>query len=236
MLISGIHSYLGAVLASRFLIYTYVVLIPAVGIYGLIRYRKLSGYNKLLVQLTLMSAFVQDFQYLPFEWAYTNLPPFHIYATINIIYLGLIFRKIFPEKSLTGRIVFYAAIVVAVISAFNTLFVQGFHSNPAFNIMLLGCLAIVVSLVYFRYLLNHPTDGNILKFPPFWFVTGNLVFFAMNFFYLGFGTYYERMDDSVKFFFESYFLASGIIVLYLCYLICFILDENSNKSISSSDV
>jgi len=235
MLIDSIHSYLGFTMNPRYVAYSYMVLIPVVGIYGLLKYRKLSGFNKLAVQLTLISAFVQDYILLPFDWVTTNLPLFHAFAIASTFYFGLIYKRLFWKSETIGRVIFYVSLVFVVIESLNSLFYQGLHSFPSFNIMLTASLVIVSSLLYFRYLLRYPSEKNIIEFPPFWFVSGNLLFYSVNFCFLTFKQYYELAGVETPFYFQYYFLSAGIIILYVSYLISFRKDAKSRETIILSD-
>ena len=111
---------------------------------------------------------------------------YRIYILVTALFAGALYTLILPRSLFNKLItVFAPASLVASLIIF-TIYYTSFHQWPEQWLLLLSLLVVLLSLLQYKNMLQHPVDIPLAKQPKFWLNTGTFLFFSINFFIFGF--------------------------------------------------
>ncbi|MFA9214162.1 MAG: hypothetical protein ACEQSR_10005 [Candidatus Methylacidiphilales bacterium] len=149
-------------------------------IFGLIYFKKI---NKPFKGLVYFYAFCVFFEYFITEYKKiygTNIPLLHLLTPIEFSMFFWVFWKYFNQHILFYLSVVSVFIAIAFLDAFyiNTIYTQNIVARPTESIVLM-----IASFYYFYLnLTNHKKTTLIYSEAMFWFSTGILIYFTINFY------------------------------------------------------
>lgn len=176
----------------------YLAVLFVISFLGGMLYKKLTAPFKILV-LLITCTFVSECisRYLAVTIHNSN-PPYHFFCILEYICFASIYLRVFNDKIIKSVIRFSIPIVM-VLSIINSFFLQKIMTFPS-NILLVSYTCIVImSLFFFRQMLNYPLQINIFYQDLFWFNSIVLLFGASVFFTLGFYNYLLRHNIDTHF-------------------------------------
>lgn len=189
------------------------------GMYGLLRFKRLSTFQKYLAFYIGLALSNEVFAFHSYFWFDTNFPVYHIYSWVQVMSFGLIFSTTLN----LGRYANYYWLIVFSIVAVdisNCIFLGTLEEFPSLNVTLLGSFILPLTLFQFKQMIHSPIEEKLIKQPVFWFNFGTFLFVALTFFMFGFLSTTTDLPDWM------YLILEGAnIFLYATYFIAIILDS-----------
>lgn len=174
-------------MSTRFFIY--LIVLTIVAITGMVKYKKLTTPFRLLVALILITI-ISEVSSRFFAYRIRNSsPPYHFYAPIQLLlYAAIYFRLL--KNARTKTFILYGTPVLVIFSMLNSIFLQDLYTFPSNSIITISFMLIVLSLLYFREMLQYPLQISLVRQSTFWFNCAVLVFFCTTFFIYCFYNYF----------------------------------------------
>jgi len=157
-----------------------------------------------------------------------NVKIYNIWAILNFTYVLFLLRS-FLSTTKFIRALSYAIIIFPVIGLLNMLFIQGHVLFNTYTYML-GCLAVVISCIFYFYeRIKFPGPHSLLQDPTFWTATGLLFFYTCSLPLNGLMNFISNMPFIV---FSTLHVTNIMIniILYLFFSISFICNLIFRKS------
>jgi hypothetical protein len=166
-----------------------------------------------ILSLYLIYAFLQQILAIwsgrTFE---TNTAIAHLYVIISVLsYCALLIS--FGVNGLTRKILVFSTVVILVLIVLSILFVQKIDAYPTFNLGLNGLYVTFTSLLFFSYIMDNPSDIDVLKDSRFLIASIFLLFFMPSLFiypvlnyvaeHIGEETFYTNLIYVLNFIFYS---------------------------------
>ncbi len=149
-------------------------------IFGLIYFKKINKPFKRLVYFFCVSVFFEYFV-TEFKKVYgTNVPLLHLFTPLEFSLFFWVFWKYFNKHIYIYISVIFVFITIAFLDAFfiNTIYTHNNVARPTESIVL-----IITSFYYYYLNLNSINKNTIIyKEAMFWFTTGVLIYFSINFY------------------------------------------------------
>ncbi len=145
----------------------------------LYNYRHLDKISKIIATFFIVAVIFDALnRLLPLLGVANNLPMFHIFVIINIIFFSVIYYKAFVGI-LTKRVTIVLSVLALIVAVYFTknIYLYPSESNTASSIVF-----IILSLIYFYQLLTRQEFVLIEKQGLFWFNAGVLFYFSINIF------------------------------------------------------
>ena len=199
--------------SPRYIIY--VAILASAGIYGLTVFKRVSKPYSLFPFYFLVIMF---FEMLSKYMAYhdgNNKAVYHVLIPIQILAYTYFYLKAFKNKK-TQFTVLGVGLLLTCFCICNSLFVQAVTDMPTYSFIVISTFVIVLSLIVFKKILEHPTKLKIFAHPLFWFNLGSLVFYCLTFFVFG---YLDFMVNSPNW--VSYIIWVSNMIMYITYFISF---------------
>ncbi|MEO1516185.1 MAG: hypothetical protein AAFV95_14265 [Bacteroidota bacterium] len=119
---------------------------------------------------------------------YNNLFIFHIYTLIEVILIGLIYRKVLGnvigEKTINILLVAFSCFAV-----FSTIFLEPLNMFNAYTRAVESLLMIFFSVTFFYKIMKEVVIQRLEKLPLFWISVGLLIYFSASLFIFIFSNY-----------------------------------------------
>lgn len=163
----------------------YLVCLLALGILGLIRYKKLSPPLKVAVMLTLYWLLSELSSRFVALFRVNNLIVYHIYLVAHYIFVvGVFYRQLVSQRFMKAFMWF--SVVVAVLGTpLNMIFFQPWNRLPTNLILIISVFIIALVLFSYKSMLENPKPIPLFRQGQFWFNLGLLFFYSSNFFLFG---------------------------------------------------
>lgn len=146
---------------------------------GFLFYKKLNRVFKTLVWILVFSSLVELIAFLLRKYLGNNLPLLHIFTIIEFCMFLYVFYKGVKIKQSLYFLLIAAFILLACFDAFVFNKISTFNSiaKPAESLVFT-----IVALYYYYYNLQENNTVSIFYQPMYWFSTGILIYFSVNFF------------------------------------------------------
>ncbi|AEV31598.1 hypothetical protein Oweho_0582 [Owenweeksia hongkongensis DSM 17368] len=218
---------LGDVFTPRFVSYLLVIL--AVALFGLFRYKRLSPPFKTLVQLIVLS-FLSEFSTRLFAYSYGHsYPVYHIFIVASTLYHARIYYLLKPIKNLLKWVIgIYVSTVLFI--EMVSIWIQGnLAFFPSLGLVVNSFFLVSFGLLLFRNMLRSPKPIPIFHQAIFWFNTGTLVFYSITFFVFG---YFKHIMAQAQLLPEWCYglIRFSNFVLLACYFLALYYNSQSNKN------
>jgi hypothetical protein len=173
----------------------YCILLFAVLIVGIIRYRNLSLPFKILTWASISFFLISIFERYCIAKYHTNVPSSHIVAIDEYIFYSSIYYFLF-RNVLIKKFILMAMVVFTIFFLINAIFLQPFfHIFPTNINALAQLLYTVFSLLLFKEMLDYPVKVNIAKQSVFWFNITILLYATTAFFLLVLTNYFSKTSN-----------------------------------------
>ncbi len=150
----------------------------------LVSIRRYNGYDRIgqrLVSFLYISALFDLAGLITFNYKVNNLPLFHLFTLIEVLFFGWVYTQAFEQlwlKKITNGF----TVMVASLIVYNALALEGIWQFNSITKTAESVLLIVLSLLLFRQLLLQNEVMFLDRHPLFWLNSGVLLYFAGNLF------------------------------------------------------
>jgi hypothetical protein len=145
----------------------------------------------------------------------------NIFTNVEFIFYSFLFFSFSSDPVYKKRIRLIASLFL-LLALINILFIQGYNRFHSYSFLLGSLMMIYFCCNYYLSLLKIQVYINLIRYPPFWIVSGLLFFYCGMFCYY---TFYEAY--AYRYFLEYYKLFNILtnifnILLYSCFSVGFI--------------
>lgn len=145
----------------------------------------------------------------------------NILTIFEFIFIGWFYSQIIRNKIIKQRIK-VLNIILLFTSVTNYIFLQGFYKLNSYTIILGSCISIYYIFEYFKEIIAHVENKNILQSPFFWISTGYLFLYTGLFVLMNFGEYFSILNEFNSFRpIWDFFINLTTTILYSCLLVAF---------------
>lgn len=153
---------------------------------GIVRYLRLGRAQKLLVLLVGLAILAETSSRILALSGFSSYPVFHIYILVEFSVLLLIYQSIF-DRFLTKKRTTLILVSFWLLGLINVLFDQPLHLPNTNMTTLISAIWILVSILYFFWVLNRMKYAKIERSALFWISIGLLVYYGSTFVLFAFG-------------------------------------------------
>jgi hypothetical protein len=147
---------------------------------------------------------------------------FNLFNPLEFAFYVCLFYSLYKNKE-DKRKVARLYLGLLILTVLNILFLQGIRYFDSYSFMLGSLLILYCVYLFFKQLMQHVDDQNILKNRFFWVSVGLLFFYTGEFFLQAFFEYFLRINDFNSFRPTFYFFTNFLnILLYSCLSISFL--------------
>lgn len=207
----------------------YLITIFFIGIWGLLKYPKLSKPFKLLTQLIFCSFITEASTRIVAHIFGQTYPIYHVYIFISLVYYSLIYRSILPRTVFTSVVILAYLCVVTVIEGVTIWQEHGLYFFPSLGLLSTSIFVIILGLLLYGGMLRFPKTTSIFKQGVFWFNSGTIFFYSITFFVFG---YFKHFMDSSKsmpnWCYELIWVSN--LVLQACYFLAIFFDSKFRET------
>lgn len=183
----------------RVLVFIPIGLMAGCVVFGISRYSKLEGNQKLLVFLAGIALLTEIISIVLLENGVNTYPLFHIYAPIEYAIIVLIFaNSVFEASEKKGLII--SVLIVFVYGIANSIFWQSIK-EPNTNITTVTSLLITSISIYSLFrILSTMKYSRVETSSFFWVVVGMLIYFPTSFMLFAYSNWLKPIDpqDSIN--------------------------------------
>jgi hypothetical protein len=145
----------------------------------------------------------------------------NILIIFEFIFIGWFYSQVIKNKRIQNRIKVFNRILLLA-SIINFIFLQGFDKLNSYTIILGSCIFIYYIFEYFKEIIEHVENKNLLQNPFFWISTGYLFFYTGLFVLMNFGEYFTFLKEFNSFRpIWDFFTNLITTILYTCLLVAF---------------
>lgn len=145
----------------------------------------------------------------------------NILIIFEFIFIGWFYSQVIKNKRIQNRIKVFNRILLLA-SIINFIFLQGFDKLNSYTIILGSCIFIYYIFEYFKEIIAHVENKNILQSPFFWISTGYLFLYTGLFVLMNFGEYFSILNEFNSFRpIWDFFINLTTTILYSCLLVAF---------------
>lgn len=170
----------------------YIIILTIVLVVGLIRFRKLSVPFKIVtfsVAVTLLMEIGGELLAINHK---NNSSLSHIESIANYILYSFTFLYLLKNKTLK-KVILVLILLVTAFFIINAIFIQPFDQIFPTNVYLVSnVLFVILALLLFKQMLEHPLNISVIKQSIFWFNTAILIFSTTMFLNLELIKYYAE--------------------------------------------
>lgn len=139
----------------------------------------------------------------------------------EFVFIGWFYSQIIKTKKIQQRIKILN-IILLLSSITNLIFLQGFDILNSYTLILGSCISIYYIFEYFKEIIAHVENINLLRNPFFWISTGYLFLYTGLFVLINFGEYFTFLKEFNSFRpIWDFFTNLIITILYSCLLVAF---------------
>jgi len=153
----------------------YFLILFAVVLIGILRYKSLTSPFKVLVAVVFVILLSELCARLLAYLIKNSNPTYHILCILQYIGFSIIYSNLLSGQKLK-RLILFSSIPFIILSFLNTLFFQRFLTFPSNLIMLSYIIFVVFALKLFLQMLDAPKELAIFKQSVFWFNCAILVY------------------------------------------------------------
>lgn len=150
-------------------------------LWGISRFKHLASVQRLLLLMIatiMINQMIAKFLFEPIGLE-NNLPFFHLYILLEVVFLKFIFSKIINSK-IFDRFSTIATLLFGTIWLLLITFKTGFFKYPDYSRFIEGILLMTYSSIYFVKVFNEKRVLNLFKEIGFWVSSGVFVYFSSN--------------------------------------------------------
>lgn len=187
---------------------------------GIYYYKKVDApyrWIAILMLLTLVSELVA--KYIAFGLNVPNNVVYHVFTPLEYAIYILIFNSFLGRKAWTKFLWLSLGLLIAL-EIVNTLFFQPLYVFNTNTITVENAFLVILSLILFLKIRQHPSQQNLLKDGVFWFNSAVLCYYAYNVLYQGLHKMQVYLlDNPPQIIYDFNMLFSGLLYLTFTFAI-----------------
>lgn len=152
---------------------SYTIVIPI--ICGLILYKHLPAYGRVLLSYLFLSILAELLSSYLGSAKINNMPVLHIYTVAQFLLIIWFFKEVF-SSALISRYLYIIAVAFVLFAICNTLFIQSIYEFNSYSRSTEAIIIILICLYFFKQQLSKEIAWT--KEPMTWFVLGFFIYFS----------------------------------------------------------